>query len=422
MLLDNILLALNELRTNKMRSVLTMIGIVIGIAAVITIMTLGDAMNTAMRDSFSGSGANQIAYMIMQKGQEDPFDTDHFDSSVRSPRDAELFSERTFRELEQQFGDQLLGISLNMNLGNAICSDQETRAELLGVNPCAFACQRDVSVVAGRAFTNDEYQLGKKVILLPDENAEALYGSAENAVGQTFEVLLDGQYVSYTVVGVYHQKQANMMTSLLMDVKTNQHYIPYRAAISQESSEMHYESFVAVAKTTENIETLSTDIQSFLIEKHYQDNDAFTVYSETLQSALNQISSICGIIKAVMSAIAAIALLVGGIGVMNIMIVSITERTKEIGTRKALGATNGNIKLQFLIESVTICLIGSAFGMGLGALLGTGISRLLGLSGAASTSSIIISVLFSMCFGIFFGLYPANKAAKLDPIVALRYE
>ncbi|MBP0967085.1 MAG: ABC transporter permease, partial [Oscillospiraceae bacterium] len=180
MLLDNILLALNELRMNKMRSVLTMIGIVIGIAAVITIMTLGDAMNTAMRDSFSGSGANQIAYMIMQKGQEDPFDTDNFDSNVRSPRDAELFSERTFSELEQQFGDRLLGISLSADLGRATCSDQETHAEILGVNPCAFACQRDVSVVAGRAFTNDEYQLGKKVILLPDENAEALYGSAEN--------------------------------------------------------------------------------------------------------------------------------------------------------------------------------------------------------------------------------------------------
>lgn len=142
----------------------------------------------------------------------------------------------------------------------------------------------------------------------------------------------------------------------------------------------------------------------------------------SMTSMMDQMNTMIGAIQLALSVIAGISLVVGGIGVMNIMLVSITERTKEIGTRKALGATNGSIRLQFITESVVICLIGGIIGIIFGIVLGTVAVKLMGYEAAVSLSSIVIAVGFSMAIGIFFGYYPANKAAKLNPIDALRYE
>ena len=170
-----------------------------------------------------------------------------------------------------------------------------------------------------------------------------------------------------------------------------------------------------------NSTDLSGKVQQFL-NVYYRTNPNFQVMAFSMESMVNSFASMLSTIQVAISVIAGISLLVGGIGVMNIMLVSITERTREIGTRKALGATNQSIRMQFIIEAMIICLIGGAIGVAVGVGGGSAAANGLGYPARASVSSIVIALVFSMSIGVFFGYYPANKAAKMDPIEALRYE
>ena len=418
MFLDNIRLAFSELAANKMRSLLTMLGIVIGISAVIAIMTLGEGMQNSMMDTFGGEQAKQIAFEVIQKNMKDEYDRDNFDINARPMNDSDMFDSRTFDSIQANFGERLSGISLSAELGKIFSGEE--KFDLLAVNPCAFSTEGELDIVAGRTISRDEYATGKKVMMLPQDIAEKLYGSADAAVGEEFEGTLGNNILDFTVVGVFERKKSGMEGILISNPRTKG-YIPYASALDNGIENEHYEYFITIAKNTDDIPALAKEIGDFLNQK-YADNDTYKVYSVTMQSQLDMINTELGIYKAILAAIAAISLLVGGIGVMNIMIVSITERTREIGTRKALGATNNDIRSQFLIESIIICLIGSAIGIGLGLLGGAGLASLMNVKGTASVSSIVVSVLISMAFGLFFGFYPANKAAKMNPIDALRYE
>ena len=165
-----------------------------------------------------------------------------------------------------------------------------------------------------------------------------------------------------------------------------------------------------------------SDIKSFFNSRYYRDNENYEITCSSMSEILDSVTEMMSTVSLAISLIAGISLLVGGIGVMNIMLVSVTERTKEIGTRKALGATNSSIRLQFIVESITLCVAGGFIGVILGLIIGNIISKVMKYSAAAPLSGIIISVLFSMAIGVFFGYYPANKAAKMNPIDALRYE
>ncbi|MBQ3774477.1 MAG: FtsX-like permease family protein, partial [Pseudobutyrivibrio sp.] len=218
----------------------------------------------------------------------------------------------------------------------------------------------------------------------------------------------------------YVQEQFSFGVS---DNPTTELIIPYETArVANHNQNKGDYYFTLVTSVNTNNDEFATKVRDFFNINYYSRNDAYEVMVVSMTSMMNQMNTMIGAIQLALSVIAGISLVVGGIGVMNIMLVSITERTKEIGTRKALGATNGSIRLQFITESVVICLIGGIIGIIFGIVLGTVAVKLMGYEASVSLSSIVIAVGFSMAIGIFFGYYPANKAAKLNPIDALRYE
>lgn len=194
-----------------------------------------------------------------------------------------------------------------------------------------------------------------------------------------------------------------------------------KTAKNQTHATDGYSQLTVVSATGTDTETFLEETENFF-NRYYSRNEYYEVSVTSMESMLSSMTSMLTTVSLAIAVIAGISLLVGGIGVMNIMLVSITERTREIGTRKALGATNGSIRLQFIMESVVICLLGGAIGIILGLTLGSIATKMLGYAAKASVASIVFSVVFSIFIGVFFGYYPANKAAKLNPIEALRYE
>lgn len=425
---ENVKLAFQALLANKMRALLTMLGIIIGIGAVIAIMTVSSSLTNSISDSFQEMGANNITVGLKQTSSKTETRSNglKFGAASRnsSVEKEDLITDDMLSELKTQFSDKIDAVAISETVASGTVHDGSNTANISisGINSEYFASE-DVTLIAGRRLTSDDNTGKKKVIMISDKVVDQIFdGDSEKALAQKIRVEIDGIYYQYYVVGVYQYESNNSFSSSSDEDITTTAYIPILTGKAQTHADEGYQQFTVVTKSgIDSVSAFATQIENFFTP-YYSTNEDYKISTTTMESMTESMSDMIGTVSIAISFIAGISLLVGGIGVMNIMLVSITERTREIGTRKALGAKNSSIRFQFIIESMILCLIGGTLGILAGFLLGAIAVSILGYSAAVPVAAIMVAVGFSMVIGIFFGYYPANKAARMDPIEALRYE
>jgi len=388
--------ALEAIRVNKMRSALTMLGIIIGVAAVITVVAIGQGGQSAIMSTLEDIGTN-LFQVYPRSSEESPLSA----ADTITLQDIEVI---------RNIATDIKYISpVNDWSQPAKYGGKSKRVYAYGVWP-EFMHIRNVKLEEGRFLSESDEKGSRRVVVIDSKLAEDLFARDE-ALGKQIDLF----GVPMTVIGVTQRDDSFLMGG---PDQPSTVYIPYSTFSGITSfSYVGYIEGSAVSK--EKTESAMNQAKQVLEKRHHTTNK-YEAYS--LQQELEQINTVMAILQLVIGSIAAISLLVGGIGVMNIMLVSVTERTREIGIRKALGARYKDIMVQFLIESIVICFIGGAIGTALG--LGGGLiaARLAKFPPLVSPLTILIAFGFSASIGIFFGLYPARKAAKMNPVEALRYE
>jgi putative ABC transport system permease protein len=404
---QSILEALESLSTNKLRSGLTIIGIVIGVAAVIAIVSIGRGAENSITGSIQGIGTNLL--FVFRGGSD----------NVRNPQPITLGDASAIADPFQ--APHVVGVVPELTGNVEVSVGGESRnVQVEGVTP-EYATVRNQKVTEGE-FINQEHILGRaSVVLLGTEVANNLFGREEGLVGETVRV--EGQ--PFLVIGVLESKGGSGFGSednrIMVPLTTAQTRLLHRATRDR------VDMLVVQASSADAVAQATDEISQILRARHRTEigADDFTILSQ--QDFLTTIQTITSVFTIFLGGIAAISLLVGGIGIMNIMLVSVTERTREIGLRKALGARRIDIMVQFLTESALLSMFGGLIGIGLGAAIAAVVGRVAAarntpISPSISIDTILLATLFSTAVGLFFGLYPANRAAKLEPVEALRYE
>jgi putative ABC transport system permease protein len=397
--------ALGALRANKLRSLLTMLGIVIGVAAVIAVVALGTGAQSAVKDRISSLGTTLLTVMPgQQRGQGGI----SFDQSMKlTMDDAAALEERapSITAVQPEMTSRLQVQYLNQNTNTSVVG---TTSNYLPV--------RKYELQAGRMFTTAEDMGRQRVAVLGPAVLEAFgINSPEAIVGENVRI----RGIQFTVVGVLQSKGQAMPWGNPDD----QVLVPITTGRFRLFGSDRLRSISVLAESEEKIPEAMADIQRVLRREHRLTQarpDDFQIRSQA--DFLNTLGETTQVFTYLLSGIAAVSLLVGGIGIMNIMLVSVTERTREIGIRKALGATKANILLQFLIEAVVLCLLGGLIGALVGSGGATAMSKFFNWNTIISPAAILASFVFSAVVGVLFGVWPARRAAGLDPIVALRYE
>lgn len=429
---EAISLALGSLRTNKMRAFLTLLGIIVGITSVITIMTLGHSLKTQTSESIMSSGANDLMVQVKQRPTEEEEAAGKTSGDplmgmggqyVPASSDAK-FDEADIAHLKEVMGDNIAGIPIGSNSNTSIdlSTDmgEEPYAGVQFVNLDYFELN-PTDLVAGRTISQTDIDNRRPVIVISTDQVNSLFeGDVSAAIGSHIDLNLGGRSERAAVIGVYQKDEAG--GGLLSFDLPGTVFMPF--TLESEYDTYNKDGWEAISvrpAEDKDLAQVKALLQAHLTsmyrgnENYMAEIQDFSAISESFNAVLNGIS-------AAISAIAGISLLVGGIGVMNIMLVTVTERTREIGVRKALGATRGAIRLQFVVEAMMVCLVGGVIGVLLGGALGLLGSNMLGYMVFPPLSAVLIALGFSLAIGLFFGYYPANKAAKLDPIDALRYE
>ena len=401
---------------------MTMLGIIIGIGSVIAIVTVGDSMTSSINAELKESGGENITVMVDSKDSYDYLndsDEDYYYDydSVSTPTEDDYMTLDEIEEFQEKFQDQIADISLSKDEGNQTLNNKVKSAstDIVGINT-GYQTVEKLIVDAGRLLEQNDMTKARHYCIVSQTFVKSYFGNTkyEKAVSQTISIEIGGQIQDFLIVGVYH-KQSSYYSD---ETKV---LIPLNTVVKLTNSKASFSSFIIKPKDDADVTKLSKQVdaywKSFYLQNTVADariyNDA--QYTKELNQTMDQV-------KLGIGAIAAISLLVGGIGVMNIMMVSVTERTREIGIRMALGAKQFEILLQFISEAILICLIGGVFGIILGVGIGIAVANAMNYPATPSISAVLVAVGFSMAIGVFFGYYPAKKASNLDPIESLRYE
>lgn len=398
---DSFKIALSSIWNHKIRSILTMLGIIIGVAAVIIIVAIGQGTKKQMTDELFSTDKNAIDIYYEYIPPED-------DPEMMFWQEPELTSEDV-QALAEVPGVKAV-IATNQGWGMMTHDDEQGEMQITGVGSEYFPA-RNIQVVEGRALYAADNDGLNRVVLIDTIAREKFFKENENPIGE----IIDLNDNPYKVVGVYESP----LPEQFRNKETGEMLMP-RSVISMMFGNREIEQLSVIASDSEKISETGRLAADTLTEKKGLEDGRYT--TNDFEDYERELNTMISLLTLLIGSIAGISLLVGGIGVMNIMLVSVTERTREIGLRKAIGATRRKILLQFLIESITLTSLGGLIGMGLAAIGSILVSEFSPITATISPLIVLIGVSFSAFIGIVFGLLPANKASKLSPIEALRYE
>ena len=438
---ENIKEAVTSISSNKMRSLLTMLGIIIGISSVIIITTIGGSIQSTLTATMNSLGGNMVQAYVEARYPENDEDWATWEQPEMT--DSDYVTQDMIDGLIEKYPDEVTGVAAQNYLGSGTIKDDADSKNYANVNIDGITPEyleyMKLEMHAGRNLTKADNQGKKRVCLIADTMAER-YFAGKDPIGETLSVATSDGGIFDFVVGVYVYNQAlfgKVDTSIPEKDRVTELMIPLQTCFKlQGTDRTGYDYFNLMIDPLADVNQATTDVLSYFDEM-YANNKNFHVSAYNMASDLGMINTVLNVITIAVSGIAAISLIVGGVGVMNIMLVSITERTREIGVRMALGAKRRTIRMQFVIEAIMLCLIGGIIGI----LIGIGIGALLGkvagfviqnmysqyanyiiMTVHPSVTAIMLSLFFSMLTGVFFGYYPANKASKMEVIDALRYE
>ena len=401
---EYIKIALMNIRSNKGRSVLTMLGIIIGIASVIMVISIGNGVRSEVNSELEGIAGGQVAFYV---------DSTRKDTTVS-------FNQADFDAIEAQI-DHIKGVTPQYGTwGTAEGPKGDYDINMSG-GPVGLQFSSSDPIIKGKYFSQNDYDSAANSCIITESSAVALFGTSD-VVGMTFDATFWGITQELRVVGIRQDNASSIINMGSGSFTTIQAEVP----LTFMANKLGYyideiEQFYVIAESSEYCTEVASKVLALLESRHNVRGEN-QIMMQSFTDVTAQFDTILGFITVFISFVAAISLLVGGIGVMNIMLVSVTERTREIGIRKALGARTGSVLLQFLAEAGIITLLGGVIGIILGVLGASGVCSVAGVSAEISAGTVLAASLFSCGVGIFFGIYPARKAARLSPIEALRHE
>lgn len=400
---EYIKIALMNIRSNRGRSILTMLGIIIGISSVIMVISIGNGVRGQVNSELEGIGGGQIAFYV---------DSTRKDTTV-------TFNQSDFDMILAQV-DHVKGVTPSFGTWGTAEGPKGDYDIISSGGTVGLQYASSDPIIKGKYFTQNDYDSGSNVCVISEASAVALFGTTD-VVGMTFEATFYGITQELRVIGI---RKDNV--SALINMGYGDTTIQAEVPLTFMANKLGYyiddfDQFYVIAESSEYSTEVASQILSLLENRHNVRGEN-QIMMESFTDYTAQFDTILGFITIFISFVAAISLLVGGIGVMNIMLVSVTERTREIGIRKSLGARTRSILLQFLAEAGIITLLGGIIGIILGILGAVAVCSAMSITVQVNVSTVIFASIFSCGVGIFFGIYPARKAAKLSPIEALRHE